>query len=232
MSASGDHAPATLLERLEIHHASFPIPSQGFIYARRGRGPSRARDNQIPQPTRCVVRRLSSRSYVWNRLALAPGEQAEWPVVRPECVAVLELRGEAVCFRMRSLVYFEPSIRLGTIVNSQLGWAAFESPCIASASGHGRLAFLFEGAPIVHVRDERAIAAGPQPVEVLPGRMVVWSSDSEFTPVVKRGVFNAWTFAEPGYRIERTSLVLELGRDADGRSDASVLASVARLIVP
>jgi len=232
MSGPTDRPPSTLLDRLEVHHAAFPIGSEGFIYARRGRGPSSARDNQIPQPTRCVLRRLSSQSYVWNRIALRPGGKTEWPVVKPDSIAVIELRGESICFRMRNLVFFEPSIRLGTIVNSQLGWAAFESPFIASASGHGRLAFRFDGAPSVHVCSEFEKASGQPLAVVLPGRMVVWSADSEFTPIVKRGAFNAWTFAEPGYRIERTSLVLELGRDADGRSDASVFASAARLIIP
>jgi hypothetical protein len=232
MNDSERAAPSLLRERVEIHHAAFPIPSSGVIYARRGRGPSRARDNRIPQPTHCVLRRLSSQSYVWNRISLEPSQRTEWPVVRPESVALIELRGETVCFRMRNLAFFEPSIRLSTIVSSQLGWAAFESPCIASASGHGRLAFRFEGAPIVHFRREQQDGVGDQPVEIMPGRVVVWSADSEFTPVVKRGVFNAWTFAEPGYRVERTSLLLELGRDEDTNSDASVLARVARLIVP
>lgn len=222
----------TLLDRTEVHSGSFTLPPMRVIYARRGRGPSRARDNRIPQPTHCLLRRLSSQSYVWNRMTLGPASNAEWPVVRPESVAVIELRGESVCFRMKSLLFFEPSIQLRTIVNSHLGWAAFESPFIASASGHGRIAFRFDGAPSVHVRDRLETASGQVPAEVLPGRMVVWSADSEFTPVVKGGVFNAWTFAEPAYRVERTSLLLELGRDAETASDASVLASVARLIVP
>ena len=222
----------SLHDRMVIHRESFYLEPRDRLYFRRGEGPSVSVDRHIPQPTSCVVRRLLTRSYVWNRYHPDSETKDLWPIEPAESLAVIDLKGETICFRMQSLVFFESSIKLQTIVNTQLCWAAFESPFIATASGHGRLAFRIKGAPVVHGNCPEQASVGSHSARVVPSRMVAWSSDTVLAPVVHGGIFNAWTFAEVAYRIEQTSLMLELRRENGVSSDASLLSRVARLFVP
>jgi len=222
----------SLHDRMEVHRESFHLEPREKLYFRRGEGPSVSVDRHIPQPGCCVLRRLLTRSYVWNRYHPESETKDLWPIEPAESVVVIDLRGETICFRMASLVFFDSSIKLRTIVNSQLCWAAFESPFIATASGFGRLAFRIKGAPIIHGGAPERSSVESRSGRVVPSRMVAWSSDTVLVPAVYGGVFNAWTFAEVAYRVEQTSLMLELRREGGVASDASLLSRVARLFVP
>jgi len=224
--------PSALHDRMVIHRESFLLEPRDRLYFRRGEGPSVPVDRHIPQPGRCVVRRLLNSSYVWNRYHPDSDTKDVWPIEAAESVVVIELKGETVCFRMANLVFFDSSIRLQTIVNSQLCWAAFDSPFIATASGHGRLAFRIKGAPITHGGSREQADIESRSGRVVPSRMVAWSSDTVLAPAVHGGIFNAWTFAEVAYRVEQTSLMLELRREGGDSSDLSLLSRVARLFIP
>ena len=229
-----DHAGghASLNDRMVIHRESFRLEPRERLYFRRGEGPSVSADRHIPQPGSCVIRRLLTRSYVWNRYHSDPGSKDLWPIEPAESVVVIELQGETICFRMPNLVFFDSSIKFQTIVNAQLCWAAFESPFIATASGYGRLAFRIKGVPIIHGGPREQADIESPSARVVPSRMVAWSSDTVLAPVVHGGIFNAWTFAEVAYRIEQTSLLLELRREGGVASDASLLSRAARLFIP
>ena len=119
----------SLLERTTVHADSFPIESFSPLYARIGAGPNAAADFRVPHRTSCVVRRLLTGMYVLNRLR--PSPQMIWPVKAPEHIAVVELRGERICFRMRNLAFFEQGLQFSTIVNAQITQAAIHNASVA-----------------------------------------------------------------------------------------------------
>ena len=135
----------SLLERTTVHADSFPIESFSPLYARIGAGPNAAADFRVPHRTSCVVRRLLTGMYVLNRLR--PSPQMIWPVKAPEHIAVVELRGERICFRMRNLAFFEQGLQFSTIVNAQIPWLSFESPLVTCLTGNGRVGIRIDGAP-------------------------------------------------------------------------------------
>lgn len=216
----------TLLERTTVHAESFPIGGFAPIYARLGYGPNAAADYRVPQRTSCLVRRLLTRMYVLNRFR--PRADAQWPVRAPERIAVVELRGERVCVRMRNLVFFEESLRLSTIFNAQVPWVSFESPLITCLSGTGRIGLRIDGAPdcIAHAGGGRA---APH-VNLL--RLAAWSADTRFGIAVEPGYANTVLVA-PAAAVVRSSALVVAGRDdGDTVGVSGLLHRVARLIVP
>ena len=134
-----------LLERTTVHADSFPLESFSLLYARSGAGPNAAGNFRVPQRTSCCFRRLLTGTYVLNRLR--PSPQMIWPVKAPERIAVVELRGERICFRMRNLAFFEQGLQFSTIVNAQIPWLSFESPLVTCLTGNGRVGIRIDGAP-------------------------------------------------------------------------------------
>ena len=215
----------TLLARTTVHGESFSIGDFAPIYARLGYGPNAAADYRVPQRTSCLVRRLLTRMYVLNRFR--PRSDAQWPVRAPERIAVVELRGERLCLRMRQLVFFEESLQLSTIVNAQVPWVSFESPLITCLSGTGRVGLRIDGAPdcIAHAGD----GAAPH-VNLL--RLAAWSADTRFGIAVEPGYANTVLVA-PAAAVVRSSALVVAGRDdGDTVGVSGLLHRVARLIVP
>jgi len=218
-----------LRQRLSVFRDSFAMPPTSCIYARRGCGPSQGSRHAIPQPTSCMLRRLTSFSYVWNRIQFEADRTTYWPVPSPQFVAVIELRGDTICFRMPQLLYFEPSIQLGTKVNLQLPWVSFESPFISYASGFGRIAFRIDGGADPISREPKGGMSMPR---ILVSRMVAWSSDTELQMEVPPGTFNAVTFSSVAARVVKSSIVLASRGDRAVDSDATLLGRVLRFVVP
>ena len=173
----------SLLQRTAVHAESFAIDSPAPLYARIGSGPHAAADFRIPQRSSCLVRRLLTRMYVLNRLR--PNADMTWPIRAPERIAIVELRNERLCFRMRNLVFFEQGLRLSTIVNVQMPWLSFESPLVTCLSGSGRVGIRIDGQPDCL----QAIQSDPSPyVNML--RLAAWSADTRFAVAVEPGYAN------------------------------------------
>ena len=141
-----------LRTRTEVHERDFALDGFDTLYARVGLGPNRAENYRFPQWTSCAIRRVLTNTYHLNRIT--PGAGLVWPVRAPTRIVVVELRGERLCLRMRHLAFFERPLRLSTIVNAQIPWAAFESPPITCIEGHGRVGLRVDGEPMLLARVE------------------------------------------------------------------------------
>ena len=215
----------TLLERTQIHADSFSLSSFSRMYARIGAGPSAAADFRVPQRTSCVIRRLLTQMYVLNRLR--PGPDTVWPIRAPERIAVIELRGEKICFRMRHLAFFEEGLQLSTIVNTQIPWLSFESPLLTCLAGHGRVGIRIDGEPD---------CLAPSHSDVSPHvnllRLAAWATDTRLGVAVEPGYANSILVA-PAAAVVHTSSLVVCGRD-DGETVGApgLLKRIARLITP
>lgn len=231
------HPPNTpLAQRVSVFKENFGVEELETVYARRGSGPEVEGNNRIPQRFRCIGSRLLSGSYVWNKIEARRSTHLEWPVAASERVAVVELRGETLCFRMRRVLFFEPTLELSTIINLQAQWCAFESPFISCISGHGLVAFRLDGTPELVSRDSNASDSARESGGVLRSRsmsrLVAWSRDSKFRTIAKGDLFNAITFASCAIEVVESPLVLGLRADSESESDGRLLARILRLVVP
>ena len=153
MSELRHPADTPLARRVSVFSESFPLDDIESMYVRRGSGPGVCANHRIPQRGSCVGSRLLSGSYVWNRVDAHRSTRLQWPVPATERLVAVELRGETLCVRMRRIQFFEPSLRLSTIVNMQVQWCAFDSPLISCISGHGIVAFRVDGSPEIVSRE-------------------------------------------------------------------------------
>jgi uncharacterized protein (AIM24 family) len=175
---------------------------------------------------------MLSQSYVLNRLETHGSARLQWPVAAAERVAVVELRGETLCMRMRRVLFFEQSLRLSTIVNTQVQWCAFDSPFISCISGHGLVAFRLDGAPEIVSRDSSSSTGPSVPPQISLPRLVAWSKQSQFHVVARGDLFNAITFASCAVEVTESPLVLGLRADSDAEGDGRLLSRIWRLVVP
>jgi hypothetical protein len=227
----------TLLDRAVAHDRDFPLEGFATFYARVGLGPNRAENYRFPQWRSCAFRRLLSNTYHLNRVTPRPG--LLWPVRTPTRIVVVELRGERLCLRMRHLAFFEHTLRLSTIVNAQIPWASFESPLITCIEGHGRVGLRIEGDPVLLARGEPAEAEAPQvnlpqvnlPQVNLP-RLAAWCADTHLGLTVEPGYLNAVLVAAATADVLRSSLVVSAREDGEEVAGTTLLARIARLIVP
>jgi hypothetical protein len=217
----------TLLGRSTAHDRDFPLDGFATFYARVGLGPNRAENYRFPQWRSCAFRRLLSNTYHLNRVTPRPG--MHWPVRTPTRIVVIELRGERLCLRMRHLAFFEHTLRLSTIVNAQIPWASFESPLITCIEGHGRVGLRLEGDPVLQARG--ADAAGEPPHVNLP-RLAAWCADTHLALSVEPGYLNAVLVAAATADVLRSSLVVSAREDGEEVAGTTLLARVARLVVP
>jgi len=219
-----------LLMRTTVYSDNFSIEGFEPLYARIGRGPNRRGNFAIPQRSSCVLRRLLTGMYVLNRVdPKSRGANAPllWPVRAPERIAVVELRDEQLCFRMRNLAFFEEGLRLSTIVNTQAPWLAFESPLITKVSGSGRVGIRIDGTP-----DCLAADPAPNAPHISLHRLAAWSADTRFGLDVAPGYANTVLVA-PAAAIVRSSSLVIAGRDDDEAVGTAGLAMrVGRLIIP
>jgi len=219
-----------LLMRTTVYSDNFSIEGFEPLYARIGRGPNRRGNFAIPQRSSCVLRRLLTGMYVLNRVdPKSRGANAPllWPVRAPERIAVVELRDEQLCFRMRNLAFFEEGLRLSTIVNTQAPWLAFESPLITKVSGSGRVGIQIDGTP-----DCLAADPAPNAPHISLHRLAAWSTDTRFGLDVAPGYANTVLVA-PAAAIVRSSSLVIAGRDDDEAVGTAGLAMrVGRLIIP
>ena len=216
-----------LLERSTVHERDFAIESFDTLYARVGIGPNRAENYRFPQWRSCAIRRILTNTYHLNRIAPAAG--LVWPVRAPTRIVVIELRGERLCFRMRQLAFFERSLRLSTIVNTQLPWASFESPLITCIEGHGRVGLRIEGDPLLVSRE--AGSGGDAPHINLP-RLAAWTADTRLEIRVEPGYLNTVLVAATTAEITRAQLVVSAREDGAAVGSATLLGRLARLVVP
>jgi hypothetical protein len=217
----------SLLDRTVAHDRDFTLDGFATFYARVGLGPNRAENYRFPQWRSCAFRRLLSNTYHLNRVT--PREGLRWPVRSPTRIVVVELRGERLCFRMRHLAFFEHTLRLSTIVNAQIPWASFESPLITCIEGHGRVGLRIEGDPMLLARSEPAEAEAPQ---VNLPRLAAWCADTHLGLTVEPGYLNAVLVAAATADVLRSSLVVSAREDGEEVAGTTLLARVARLIVP
>jgi len=219
-----------LLMRTTVYSDNFSIEGFEPLYARIGRGPNRRGNFVIPQRSSCVLRRLLTGMYVLNRVdPKSRGANAPllWPVRAPERIAVVELRDEQLCFRMRNLAFFEEGLRLSTIVNTQAPWLAFESPLITKVSGSGRVGIQIDGTP-----DCLAADPAPNAPHISLHRLAAWSTDTRFGLDVAPGYANTVLVA-PAAAIVRSSSLVIAGRDDEETVGTAGLAMrVGRLIIP
>lgn len=219
-----------LLMRTTVYSDNFSIEGFEPLYARIGRGPNRRGNFAIPQRASCVLRRLLTGMYVLNRVdPKSRGANAPllWPVRAPERIAVVELRDEQLCFRMRNLAFFEEGLRLSTIVNTQAPWLAFESPLITKVSGSGRVGIQIDGTP-----DCLAADPAPNAPHISLHRLAAWSTDTRFGLDVAPGYANTVLVA-PAAAIVRSSSLVIAGRDDEETVGTAGLAMrVGRLIIP
>jgi hypothetical protein len=221
-----------LAQRVSVFADRFSLQELASVYTRRGSGPGVTANHRIPQRFRCIGARLLSRSYIWNRLDVHGSAHLEWPVPATEHVAVVELRGETLCVRMRRLLFFEPSLQMSTIVNTQVQWCAFDSPFVSCISGHGLVAFRMDGPPEFVSRQLNPTITTEVPKSISLARLVAWSRDSKFRTVAKGDIFNAVTFASCAVEVVESSLVIGLRGDSEVESDGRLLSRVWRLVVP
>jgi hypothetical protein len=214
-----------LLERTAVHAESFSIDGIAPIYARRGCGPHAAGDWRVPQRSRCLFRRLLTGMYVLHRIQ--PCSELIWPVRAPERIAVINLRDERLCFRMRNLVFFEEGLRLSTIVNTQVPWLSFESPLITCLSGSGRVGIRIDGqADCVD-----GVTTNPPPhINLL--RLAAWSADTRFGIAVEPGYSNMVLVAPASALVRSSSLVIAGRSDDEAVGTSGLLQRIARLITP
>jgi hypothetical protein len=135
---------------------------------------------------------------------------------------------------MRHLAFFEHTLRLSTIVNAQIPWASFESPLITCIEGHGRVGLRIEGDPVLLARSEPAEAEAPQvnlPQVNLP-RLAAWCADTHLGLTVEPGYLNAVLVAAATADVLRSSLVVSAREDGEEVAGTTLLARIARLIVP
>lgn len=220
----------SLLERTTVCSDSFSIEGFEPLYARIGVGPNAKASFAIPQRSSCVVRRLLARMYVLNRFdpkSRRANSPLIWPVRAPERIAIVELRDEHLCFRMRNLAFFEEGLRLSTIVNVQVPWLAFESPLITRLSGTGRVGIRIDGEP-----DCLSAVSEQHPPHVNMLRLAAWSGDTRLGVDVAPGYSNTVLVA-PAAAIVRSSSLVIAGRD-DGETvgTAGLLQRIGRLITP
>jgi len=219
-----------LLMRTTVHSENFSIEGFEPLYARIGRGPNRRGNFTIPQRSSCVVRRLLTGYYVLNRFdskSRTANVPLLWPIRAPDRVAVVELRDEQLCFRMRNLAFFEEGLRLSTIVNAQAPWLAFESPLITRISGSGRVGIRIDGTP-----DCISATPGPTAPHISLHRLAAWSTDTRFGLDVAPGYANTVLVA-PAAAIVRSSSLVIAGRDDEKVVGTAGLAMrVGRLIIP
>ncbi len=219
-----------LLMRTTVHSENFSIEGFEPLYARIGRGPNRRGNFTIPQRSSCVLRRLLTGLYVLNRFdpkSKTANAPLLWPVRAPERIAVVELRDEQLCFRMRNLAFFEQGLRLSTIVNVQVPWLAFESPLITRISGSGRVGIRIDGTP-------DCIAADPAlgAPQISLHRLAAWSTDTRFSLDVAPGYANTVLVAPPAAIVRSSSLVIAGRDDGEAVGTAGLAMRVSRLIIP
>ena len=214
-----------LLERTTVHADSFPLESFSPLYARTGAGPNAAGNFRVPQRTSCCFRRLLTGTYVLNRLR--PSPQMIWPVKAPERIAVVELRGERICFRMRNLAFFEQGLQFSTIVNAQIPWLSFESPLVTCLTGNGRVGIRINGAP-----DCVAASTSARAPHVNLLRLAAWSADTRLGVAVEPGYENTVLVAPATADVRSSSLVIAGRDDEETVGAAGLLWRIGRLITP
>lgn len=220
----------TLLERTTVHAEGFSIDGFAPLYARIGVGPNAKASFAVPQRSSCVLRRLLTRMYVLNRFdprSRRANSPLIWPVRAPERIAIVELRDEHLCFRMRNLAFFEEGLRLSTIVNAQVPWLAFESPLITRLSGTGRVGIRIDGQP-----DCLASAPTHSPPHVNMLRLAAWSGDTRLGVDVAPGYSNTVLVAPAAAVVRSSSLVIAGRDDGEAVGAAGLLQRIGRLIVP
>jgi len=147
--------------------------------------------------------------------------------------------GKLVPPERRTWAFFEHTLRLSTIVNAQIPWASFESPLITCIEGHGRVGLRIEGDPVLLARGEPAEAEAPQvnlpqvnlPQVNLP-RLAAWCADTHLGLTVEPGYLNAVLVAAATADVLRSSLVVSAREDGEEVAGTTLLARIARLIVP
>ncbi len=212
-----------MIDRVSTYNNSFTPPQGELIYVRAGgNSPDTADDYHFPQPTSCLIRRLLTGTYIMRRDA----NIQSWPVSAPQYVAVVELKGERMCFHVRNLLFFTPELRLRTIVDAQMPWMCFESPFITCIEGHGHVAFLIKGEPRTIARDANSTV----PEDIRLSRWVAWAADTKVSVRVKPGWKNAVTAAPGSAFIRSTSLMLGAKQDTDVASDLRIWSRFATLI--
>jgi hypothetical protein len=226
-----------LRARTEVHERDFALDGFDTLYARVGLGPNRAENYRFPQWTSCAIRRVLTNTYHLNRITHGAG--LVWPVRAPTRIVVVELRGELLCLRMRHLAFFERPLRLSTIVNAQIPWAAFESPLITCIEGHGRVGLRVDGEPMLLARGADAavprgdeeLAARPIPEVNLP-RLAAWCADTRLSITVEPGYSNAVLVAAATAEITHSSLVVAAREDGAEVGSGTLLSRIARLVIP
>jgi hypothetical protein len=220
----------SLFERTTVHAEEFSIERFEPLYARRGLGPHVKGNYAIPQRSSCVVRRLLTQMYFLNRIDPTSSRVRSpliWPVKAPGRIAIVELRDEDICFRMRNLAFFEEGLRLSTIVNAQVPWLAFESPLITRISGTGRVGIRIDGQA-----DCFASTPTHSPPHINLLRLAAWSCDTRLGFDVERGYSNTVLVAPATAIVHSSSLVIAGRDDNEGIGTAGLLMRIGRLIVP
>ena len=217
----------SLVDRSIVHRDPFETSKLGVVYARRGTGgPERSSNYRIPQSSSCLVRRLLTGTFLMNRYDLGCAVD-RWRFAAPYQVIVVDLKGETLCFRMKSLVFFEAGLKLHTKINTQVAWMCLDSPFIASVSGFGRIAFRVNGNPDIGTKD--STKAATDSVQIL--RLIAWSDDSRFILRPVGGFINMALFAPISAEVEASAMVITESSDTDGGSEISIFSRVLSLVL-
>ena len=217
----------SLVDRIIVHRDPFETSKLGVVYARRGTGgPERSSNYRIPQSSSCLVRRLLTGTFLMNRYDLGCAVD-RWRFAAPYQVIVVDLKGETLCFRMKSLVFFEAGLKLHTKINTQVAWMCLDSPFIASVSGFGRIAFRVNGNPAIVTQD--STKAATDSVQIL--RLIAWSDDSRFILRPVGGFINMALFAPISAEVEASAMVITESSDTDGGSEISIFSRVLSLVL-
>jgi hypothetical protein len=222
---------STLASRTRIYSEDFEFSAARLVNAARGRGPGGAISVGFPQPFRCLPSRVLAGRYMLRQVRVDQGRR--WPIQRPEHVAVVDLQGETLCFRMRKLLFFEPSLRLSTIANLQPQWLAFEMPTIPCISGHGLVAFsVGSDAAVLSAGDSEGLQHHPSTEQATLDRLVAWSTDTQLCIDAASGWNNLLTYAPPGCSATAGSLVIVSRAHGENDSDLGVFARLLRFVLP
>lgn len=216
-----------LAHRVVIHSEPFGLPSSTVVYARCGLGPGNQSDLRFPQWRSCALSRVFAGRYALNRVKV--GSSSSWPLRAPGRAALVTLRtGEALCFRMRRLLFFEPSVRLSTILNLQPQWMAYAMPTISRVEGPGLVAFSCES-------DAEAISGGPGTLRDAGGtadRLIAWSTQSRLRIRGKPTDNNVLTAAAPICQVIESPLVLRSRAAGIAESELGIVGRLLQLVLP
>lgn len=166
--------------------------------------------------------RIAHRRWCFGRAATAFQVNASDGAQYVECT----LRSaDEVCFHYEFLMGFTNSIKLATIVNTQLASIYALAPTYSVAKGPGRLLFRLPGSPTIleHAEDVPTVS---------PELLVAWARDCVFELTCSEGLSNFY-FARPSLKVVAgTFLIQNADIATESASLGRLFTYIKRLLRP